>query len=406
MSQGDALVLQSPSLPARLLKARLLGSGLTGLIAWRNLIHDRIRFAVTIVGIAFATLLMGIQLGMLVNFTRTTATLVDHSGADLWIAAHGVKTIDLATPLEERRRFQALATEGVDVAEPYLLGFGFWKRPDGVRETVIIVGTEPDALMGHPYNLVDGVNPHEALLTPDGVIVDQLYAKKLGVERVGQTFEINDKRVRVVGFTRGVRTFTQSPYVFTSLRKARSISSNLRNADKAVTYVPIRLAEGAPVEATRQRLAARMPDVDVMTNAEFSSRSSNYWLFSTGAGMSLIFSSLLALLVGVVIAAQTLYASTMDRLPEYATLRAMGGAGRYLFAIVIKQALIGGAIGYLIGIAGVMVMVWLGREASAAPEEPLWLAASIGVVTEIMCVLASLISIKKLMAINPAEVFR
>ena len=278
MSQKDALVLDRSSLPAAP-REKLWRPGMTGLIAWRNLVHDRVRFAVTIVGIAFATLLMGIQLGMLVNFVHTTATLVDHSGADLWIAAHGVKTIDLATPLQERRRFEALSTPGVAVAEPYLLGFGFWKKPDGVRETVIIVGIEPDARMGLPWNLRDGVDPRQALLWPDGVVVDRLYAKKLGVDRIGQTFEINDRRVRVVGFTSGIRTFTQSPYVFTSLRKARAISSSLPDAENAITYVPIRVAPGGSIEATREKLAARMPDVDVLTGAEFSSRSSNYWLF-------------------------------------------------------------------------------------------------------------------------------
>ncbi|HUO53681.1 MAG TPA: hypothetical protein VMU18_02990, partial [Rhodoblastus sp.] len=67
---------------------------MTGLIAWRNLVHDRVRFLVTIVGIAFSTLLMGMQLGMLVNFMHTISAVVDRSGADLWITAHGVKTVD------------------------------------------------------------------------------------------------------------------------------------------------------------------------------------------------------------------------------------------------------------------------------------------------------------------------
>jgi putative ABC transport system permease protein len=379
---------------------------LTRLIAWRNLAHDRVRFAVTIVGIAFATVLMGIQLGMLVNFVHTSATLVDHSGANLWIAVHGVKTIDLATPLQERRRFEALSTPGVAAAEPYLLGYGLWKKPDGVRERVIIVGIKPDAEMGLPWNLLDGIDVRKALLSADGVIVDRLYANKLGVDHGGQTFEINDHRVRVVGFTSGIRTFTQSPYVFTSLRKARSIASNLPDVGEAITYVPIRVAKGASVEATREKLVARMPDVDVLTNAELSRRSSNYWLFSTGAGITIISSSLLALFVGVVIAAQTLYASTMDRLPEYATLRAIGGGRSYLYAIVVTQALIGGLIGYIVGMAAVLTMTWLSRNSSAGPEAPLWLSISIGVVMELMCAVASLISINRLTAINPAEVFR
>lgn len=379
---------------------------LTYLIAWRNLAHDRVRFAVTLVGIAFATVLMGIQLGMLVNFMHTTSTLVDNAGADIWITAHGVRTVDLATPLEERRRYQALTAAGVARAEPYLLGFGFWKKGDGVRETVIVVGIEPDATMGLPWNLQDGLDARAALLTPDGVIVDRLYAQKLGVDHIGQLFEINDRRVRVVGFTSAIRTFTQSPYVFTSLRQARAIVMNVAQRDRAITYVLLRTRPEVAVDAVRDQLAGRMPDVDVLTAPEFSQRSRSYWLFSTGAGTTLISSSVLALFVGVVIAAQTLYASTMDRLPEYATLRAMGGPGRYLYAIVIKQALIGGALGFLVGIAAVQLIVWYSHDASAPPEGPWWLALGIGVVMEAMCVAASLISIRKVMALDPARVFR
>jgi putative ABC transport system permease protein len=380
-------------------------SGLTLLIAWRNLVHDRVRFVVTLVGIAFSTILMGIQLGMLLNFIHTTSTLVDHAGADIWIAAHGVRTVDLATPLEERRRFQALAVDGVAAAESYLLQFFFWKRGDGVRETVIVIGVEPDAEMGMPWSMTQGRSVHDALSVPDGVIIDRLYAKKLGVDDVDQVFEINDHRVRVAGFTEGIRTFTQSPYVFTSLRTARSLGNRADN-DNGLTYVLIRLARGFAPEAVISALAARMPDVDVLSPAAFSVKSRSYWLFTTGAGVTMTSSSILALLVGAVIVAQTLYASTMDRLPEYATIRAMGGPRSYLHKIVIKQALIGGLLGYLVGIGIVVLLAYFGRNSSSSPEVPFWLAASIGIITGVMCAGASLVSMNKVTAIDPVKVFR
>ena len=378
-------------------------SGLTLLIAWRNLVHDRVRLAVTLVGIAFSTILMGLQLGMLLNFMHTTSTIVDHAGADLWVAAHGVRSVDLATPLEERRRFQTLAVDGVGIAEPYLLQFGFWKRADGVRETVIIVGVDPHAEMGLPWAMLPGQSIHDALSIPDGVIIDRLYAAKLGVETPGQLVEINDHRARVTGFTDGIRTFTQSPYVFTSLRNARLLTNR---ADVDITYVLIRLAESGAPEAVAQALAARMPDVDVLRPGEFSMKSRSYWLFTTGAGTTMISSSILALLVGVVIVAQTLYASTMDRLPEYATIRAMGGPRSYLYKIVIKQAVIGGLLGYLVGIGIVALLAYLARNSSAAPEVPWWLASGVGIVTVLMCIAASLVSLSKVTSIDPVKVFR
>lgn len=380
-------------------------SGLTLLIAWRNLIHDRVRFVVTLVGIAFSTLLMGIQLGMLLNFMHTTSTLVDHAGADLWVTAHGVRAVDLATPLEQRRRFQALEADGVALAEPYLLQFFFWKRGDGARETVIVVGRDPDAEMGMPWNMMPGRTVSEALAIPNGVIIDRLYAKKLGVDALDQVFEVNDHRVRVTGFTDGIRTFTQSPYVFTSLRTARLLG-NRADDDKGLTYVLIRLGKGVAAESVAPVLAARMPDVDVLQPRDFSLRSRNYWLFTTGAGTTMISSSILALLVGVVIAAQTLYASTMDRLPEYATIRAMGGPRSYLYTIVIKQGVLGGLMGYGVGISLVLLLAHLARNSSAAPDVPWWLAAAIGLVTVLMCIAAALVSINKVTAIDPVKVFR
>jgi putative ABC transport system permease protein len=378
-------------------------AGLTLLIAWRNLVHDRVRLAVTLIGIAFSTILMGLQLGMLLNFMHTTSTVVDHAGADLWVAAHGVRSVDLATPLEERRRFQALAVDGVGVAEPYLLQFGFWKRADGVRETVIIVGVDPHAEMGLPWAMLPGQSIHDALSIPDGVIIDRLYAAKLGVDSLGQLVEINDHRARVTGFTDGIRTFTQSPYVFTSLRNARSLTNR---TDVDITYVLIRLAEGGAPTAVAQALAARMPDVDVLRPGEFSIKSRSYWLFTTGAGTTMISSSILALLVGVVIVAQTLYASTMDRLPEYATIRAMGGPRSYLYKIVVKQAVIGGLLGYLFGIGIVVLLAYLARNSSASPEVPWWLASDIGIITVVMCIAASLVSLNKVTSIDPVKVFR
>jgi len=274
---------------------------LTLLIAWRNLVHDRVRLVVTLTGIAFSTILMGLQLGMLLNFMHTTSTIVDHAGADLWVAAHGVRSVDLATPLEERRRYQSLAADGVSIAEPYLLQFAFWKKADGVRETVIIVGIDPHAEMGLPWAMLPGRSIHDALSTPNGVIIDRRYANKLGVDSVDQLVEINDHRARITGFTDGIRTFTQSPYVFTSLRNARLISNK---SDADITYVLIRLGNGQKADAAARALSARIPDVDVLNSRGFSNKSRTYWLFTTGAGTTLISSSILALLVGVVIVAQ------------------------------------------------------------------------------------------------------
>ncbi|MBP7289122.1 MAG: ABC transporter permease [Nannocystaceae bacterium] len=374
---------------------------MTTKLAWRNLAHDRVRLVVTLVGIVFSVVLMGMQSGLLVGFTRTTTGLVDNARADLWMVPKGTLDVDLGGPLDERRRYQALAVAGVAKAEPYLVNFARWKKPDGGTESIQLVGHQLGDVLGGPWNLE--VGSIDDLRRPDGVIVDRLYAGKLGVSAVGDTVEINGRRARVVGFTRGIRTFTQSPYVFTSLPNAREF---VGLPGTTVGYVLLALAPGADAAAVESEIEARIPEVEVYQSAAFAESSSSYWLFTTGAGFSLIISALLGLVVGIVIVAQTLYASTIDRLPEYATLKAMGAPNSYLYRIIVAQAGIGAVIGYAAGIVIVIGLVFASREASAAPVLPVSLALGLGALTLVMCIGAAVLSIRKVMAIDPVGVFR
>jgi hypothetical protein len=127
----------------------------------------------------------------------------------------------------------------------------------------------------------------------------------------------------VVGITSGIRTFAQSPYIFMSFETARQIGRIPPDATKYVLVTLQPRADRYAVKAALAALAARMTDVDVFTSSEFASATRFYWLFSTGAGLDLILAAFLGVVIGVVITAQTLYASAVDHLPEYATLRAM-----------------------------------------------------------------------------------
>jgi putative ABC transport system permease protein len=371
------------------------------LLAWRNLATDRMRFAVTLVGIVFSVVLMAIQSGLLYGFVVTTASLVDNTGADIWIAARGARNVDQAVPFTERRRYQALATPGVAWARNHIVRFSELQRPDGGTETVIVVGFDTEANVGGPWRMDEGTLAD--LRLPDAVMIDRLYQRKLGVTERDQIVEVNDRRARVVGFTQGIRTFTQSPYLFASLRTARNLA---RLNEDQTTYVLVGVAEGHDRSAVRAALAEALPENVVFLAEDFSRSSSAYWLFSTGAGFSLIIAASLGLLVGIVVVAQTLYAATVDRLPEYATLRAMGAPRRYLYAIILKQALISAAFGYGIGIALAGYLVWSARNGSAALLMPLPMALGFGAITVAMCVGAALLSIRRVMTIDPVSVFK
>jgi len=188
------------------------------LLARRNLFHDRTRFAVTLTGVVFALVLIMVQFGLFLGFTTTTSNNIDHSQADLWVAFHGVGYFDTGRMFSERKYYQVLATPGVEQAEKYIQSFAYWKKPDGGVENVQVLGFHAGSGLGEPWNVVDG----SALdvKQEDGVIIDDLYKQKLGVTKIGDHVEIGDHRARVVAFTHGIRSFTTSPFVYTSFKNA------------------------------------------------------------------------------------------------------------------------------------------------------------------------------------------
>ncbi|MCE3002862.1 MAG: ABC transporter permease [Xanthomonadaceae bacterium] len=389
--------MSTPASIGRLARHRVPG---TSLLAWRNLAHDRARFVITLVGIVFSVVLMGVQMGLLVGFARTASSLIDRAGADLWITAAGTSNVDITGTLPQRWRYQAQAVPGVASAHDYMVQFAFWKKPDGGNESVIMVGIDLADPIGGPWNLVEGSVAD--LAVDGGIILDRLYMDKLGVRAIGETLEINNRRARVVGFTDGIRTFTQSPYVFVAHDEARHYTFV---DDDRTTYVLVKLAPGADREMVRAALAARMPDVRVWTTDEFSRATRVYWLVTTGAGAALTLAALLGLVVGIVIVGQTLYASTIDRLPEYATLRAMGAPNAYLYAVILKQAAISAVLGFAAGFAATGVAVAISRTGNIAIDMPAWLAVVLALLTGLMCAAGAVFSIRRVMRIDPTSVF-
>jgi putative ABC transport system permease protein len=371
------------------------------ILAWRNLIHDKVRLAVTLTGIVFAVVLIVVEFGLFLGFTTTTSSLIDRSGADLWIIAKRVPYIDLGVPFSERKLSIVLATPGVAEAQKYVARFTQWQRPDGRPENVQVVGFNLDSTLGAPWNVVAGTV--RDLKAPDAIFVDELYRQKLGVTHVGQVIEIRGYRARVVGFTQGIRAFTTAPYVFTSFKKAQNYAA-LR--EDQTLYILVKIAHGVPVEEVRRALAARLKDVDVVTNAEFSQMTRFYWMFTTGAGVAVLLAALLGLIVGVVVVAQTIYATTMDHIREYGTLKAMGATNRYLYGVIIQQAMISAVIGYALGMAASWFVVRGSEKGGAAILLPPEMAVGMLGLTIVMCVLAAMVSIKKVTRLDPAQVFK
>lgn len=371
------------------------------LLAWRNLVHDKVRLAVTVTGIVFAVVLIVVELGLFLGFTTTTSSLVDRAGADLWITAPRVPYVELGIPFSERKLSTVLATPGVAAAGRYIARFSEWKRPDGRVEAIQVVGVDLESGLGLPWNLVEGTVAD--LRKPDAIFVDEFYREKLGVSRVGDVVEIRGRLARVAGFTRGIRAFTTAPYIFTTFRHALDYGQ-FREHD--TMYLLVKAADGQDVDQLRHRLAARLTNVAVVSTGEFSRMTRVYWMFSTGAGIAVLLAAALGLIVGFVIVAQTIYATTVDHIREYGTLKAMGASNAYLRGVIVSQALISALIGYVLGIGLSAIVVRSSEHGGAAILLPGWMAAVMFGVTAAMCVGAAMVSIGKITRLDPAMVFK
>ncbi|PWT86723.1 MAG: ABC transporter permease [Acidobacteria bacterium] len=347
-----------------------------------------------------AVVLVVVELGLFVGFTVTTSSLIDHSGADLWIVSKHVPYVEMGVPFSERKLNQVKALEGVTDAERYVVWFALWKRPDGRQESVQVVGLNPNAKLGLPWNLVAGTA--KDLRNPDAILIDELYKAKLGVERTGEVFEINDRRARVVGFTRGIHSFTTSPYIFTSFKRALDYSGL---PETQTVYILVRVAPGE-LEHVRQAILSRVKDVDVYTSSEFGRMTQVYWMFTTGAGLAVLLAAILGLVVGFVVVAQTIYATTLDHLREFGTLKAMGAPNRFIHKLIAKQAALSAAMGYAIGMPVSLVVVRVTKGGGAAILLSWPMAIAIFFLTLLLCIAAGMVAIHKISRLDPAVVFK
>lgn len=371
------------------------------LLAWRNLAHDRSRFVVTLVGIVFAVVLIAMQAGLFLGFSDTTTVIVRHGRADFWVVARGTQNFEVALPINERELYIARSVPGVAHAERLMFRFLPWSKPDGGDESVSMLGFDLESGLSGPWSIVEG--RAEDLRLPDAVIVDRIFLEKLGISGIGAMVEINGLRARVVGLTQGIRSFSTSPWVFASFRNAQRFADF---GDELSNFVIGTFEPGADPRRVRDALARALPRSDVYLRDDFAARTRDYWLFTTGAGASVLLSAVLGLLVGAVIVAQVLYATTMDHLTEFGTLRAMGAPRTFIYKIILGQAAISATLGHLPGIAVALSIARISEGSPALILVPPSLAVGLYGVTLGMCMLASAVSIRKAMGIDPAMVFQ
>ena len=369
-------------------------------LAWRNIGSDRTRFLITVLGIAFSVFLMVFLGSLLIGFLRASSTVVEATDADLWITARGVTCFDFSALVP--RRFEGLAhsVPGVAGTSRLLILFAMCQKPSGNHKMIALIGADPDVGARFPLPSLAG---SPAAIEPDTALVDRSDLAALEISSFPVQIQINGRRVNLLRSTDGFSSFIGCPYIFTSFENALRYSS-LRPDDGM--NVLVRVAPGYSVRAVQHELQSRFPEVDVWTREEFSRRSQLFWITQTGAGGGILIAALLGVVIGTVIASQQIYATTMENIEEFATLKAMGASRWFVIRVLLAQALACGVAGCIVGVAATFPLVRQAQSFIAWIYTPWWLPLLLTPPSLLMCCAAAIMSVRAALNVDPARVFR
>ena len=374
-------------------------------IAWCNLYRDKVRFGAAVVGLVFAVVLMAVQASIFLGAVHNSSLLAQQIDGDLWIVPYRATNADFSVPMPGRRRYQALGVPGVQQSGRMVVGFSVMRFASGRQEPVIVVGTDTE----RRWLPIDAGLVRRKTAEGRGVVLDRREQWRFGEDGrplpLETRAELNGHRVFVSGFATGMASFTPTPYVFCSYEAALDFT---KTDEDHTVFVMVKCEPGVDVRAVQHALAAQIPDVEVLTKAEFAERSWRYWVMGTGMGYSLGLMAALALIVGMTIVGQTFVTGVLVKLREYGTLKALGFRNRFVAGTIVAQGVIVAALGYVLGCAGsLLVSHFAGTGGTAVTMlMPPMLLVLLLPLTFLMCAASSLMAAWRVFRLAPAEVFR
>lgn len=343
-----------------------------------------------------------VESGLYVGFLRASSALIGAVGGDLWVMGRATKVLDDGPLLPGSTR--ALAEEHPCVARVRAVGVRYLPLEfDGDAQIqALLVGYEPDPARLLPWQLARGL-PGD-LHGPLRVSVDDsdLHRLHLEKEAIGAELHLGKRSVRVAAITSSIKSFSLSPYLMTEIENFHALA---RTGSNDANYWVIDLRQESCIPDVRSWVE-RHPKLQVMTTNDFARMSEDFWVLGSGVGPILGFSALLGLIVGSLIVAQTLHSVVHDHLKELGMLKALGSSRGELASFVGWQAgflaLAGGTLG--------LVLAWLIMR--LAISAGLSVVISPGVIftgallTIALCMISGLNSLRTVLKLDPAEVFK
>jgi putative ABC transport system permease protein len=378
-------------------------------LSWLQLTREKTRLAVALAGIAFADILMFMQLGFRDALYYSNVRFHNSLQGDIVLINSQSSAVLAMRSFSQRRLYKALELPAVQSVHPIYLDFTIWKNPvTGRPRSILIFGMNPET------NLVNlpGVKENlDKLKLPDVVLFDRSSRVEYGPIAANYqqgktvTAEVRRRRIKVEGlFTLGASFGADGNLITSDINFLRIFS----NRQKGLIDIGlIRLKPGADANVVAQELRKYLPnEVNVLTKQEFIDFERNYWANSTAIGFIFTLGTVMGFIVGTVIVYQILYTEVADHLAEYATLKAIGYTQNYLLTVILQEALLLAILGYFPGIVFAFFMYNSARNATLLPVFMSFeRAVMVLILTMLMCIISGAIAVRKLRSADPADIF-
>lgn len=369
-------------------------------IARKNLFGDKGRLAIILIGLATAIVMILYGFGSITGTINESVGLIDKIDADIWIMGEGNTDILTNSIIAEDKIEDIREIEGVQSVNKLIYSVNKIEKGDKQLREIFIIGFELDSNIGLPWNLISG--NIDDLEKNNTVIVDESVERKLGNITIGDRLKINNETQEAVGISTDAKMFIH-PYIFTSYENAKKLC---RLGENETNFILVGVEEDHDVKKVVTE-TNKISGLNAFTRSEVRENTIDYYIFGTPIGMGFDLSIMIGLFISIVVIVLTIYTATLERIPEFGTLKAIGARRKNIYGILIEQIVISVTLGFVIGLVCAYL---LGMAITRITLLPVTITpVSIIIVyciTLLLSIIGSFLPIKRLNRIDPAIVFR
>ncbi|HVW69683.1 MAG TPA: ABC transporter permease [Steroidobacteraceae bacterium] len=371
-------------------------------IAYKLLVNDRTKFAALLVGITFAVFLMIEMTSLFAGILSRSSSTVINIGASIWVMDPAVQTVANTVPLPDYVLDEVRSIPGVKYAVPLYSGGALLKLRDGTYQSANVIGLDDTSLFGRPRVIAGDIQ--DIFAENAFIAIDDAEFYKLKNPGIGTEFELNDHRGVIVGIAKVASSALFGvPTLYTTYSRALQYIPNSRFT---ISYLLVEPKTPADVKSIKEQVARA--GYLALTRDEFVAKISDFYMYQTGIGTNMMLMTLISFIVGLSISGQTFYTFILENLDRFGALKAIGAKGHELVSMILFQATFVALTGYGFGVGLCALLIWVAKAhlPDYAAMITFWNLGMAFVMVIFIAAVSSYIGVRKVLRIEPFDIFR